>query len=43
MIFAEDSEEDDEFEQYPDCQKELLKVALDVIENWDNYIELPDK
>lgn len=43
LSIAEDSEEDDDFSEYPDWQQESLKDALDVIVNEDNYIELPDK
>lgn len=40
---AEDSEEDDDFSQYPDWQREAIQEALDIDLNWENYIELPDK
>ena len=43
LSIAEDSEEDDDFSKYPDWQQESLKEALDVIINWENYKELPDK
>lgn len=43
LSIAEDSEEDDDFSEYPEWQQESLKDALDVIVNEDNYIELPDK
>jgi hypothetical protein len=43
LSIAEDSEEDDDFSEYPEWQQESLKDALDVIDNEDNYIELPDK
>jgi hypothetical protein len=42
---AEDSEEDDDFLEYPDWQRESIDAAIDVLINWGNgkYIELPDK
>lgn len=43
LSIAEESEEDDDFSEYPDWQQDSIKSALDVIENWENYIELPDK
>ena len=43
LSLAEDSEEDDDFSEYPDWHQESLKEALDVIINWENYEELPDK
>jgi len=43
LSIAEESEEDDDFSEYPDWQRASIKDALDVIENWTNYIELPDK
>ncbi len=33
----------EDFSCYPDWQQDSIKEALDVIENWDGYIELPDK
>ena len=43
LSIAEESEEDDDFSEYPNWQQESIKDALDVIVNGDNYIELPDK
>ena len=40
---AEESEEEDDFSQYPDWQQDSIKEALDVLLNWDDYVELPDK
>lgn len=40
---AEESEEDDDFSQYTDWQQDSIKEALDVLLNWDDYVELPDK
>lgn len=43
LSIAEESEEDDDFSKYPNWQQDSIKDALDVIVNWGNYIELPDK
>jgi hypothetical protein len=43
LSIAEESEEEDDFSQYPDWQRESILEALDVIENWEKYIELPSK
>ena len=43
LSIAEESEEDDDFLECPDWQQDSIKDALDVIVNWENYIELPDK
>ncbi|MEG3068307.1 MAG: hypothetical protein RQM95_08855 [Syntrophaceticus schinkii] len=42
---AEESEEDDDFSNYPEWQRDSINDALDVLINWDSdkYIELPDK
>ncbi|WP_010249387.1 UPF0158 family protein [Acetivibrio cellulolyticus] len=43
MSIAEESEEDEDFSNYPEWQQDELKEALDVIVNWENYVELPSK
>lgn len=43
LSIAEDSEEDEDFSDYPQWQQDELKEALDVIVNWGNYVELPGK
>lgn len=43
LSIAEESEDGEDFSSYPDWQQDSIKEALDVIENWDNYIGLPDK
>jgi len=42
---AEESDENDDFAEYPDWQRDSINEALDVLMNWGNgkYIELPDK
>lgn len=42
---AEESDEDDDFSEYPDWQRDSINEALDVLMNWGSgkYIELPDK
>lgn len=43
LSIAEDSEEGDDFAKYPEWQRESIKEAIDVIENWEDYVELPDR
>lgn len=43
LSIAEESEEDDDFSEYQDWQRDSIMDALDVLDNWENYIELPDK
>ncbi len=45
LDIAEDSEEDDDFLEYPDWQRESIDAAIDVLINWcsGKYIELPSK
>jgi hypothetical protein len=43
LSIAEESEEGDDFSQYPAWQRESILQALDVVENWDKYVELPTK
>ncbi|MCQ1528301.1 UPF0158 family protein [Lutispora saccharofermentans] len=43
LSIAEESEEADDFLQYPDWQREAIRDALDIILNWNKYVELPDK
>lgn len=43
LSIAEESEEDDDFSQYPEWQRDSIKEAMDIIRNWDNYVELPDR
>lgn len=37
------AEDDESFDHLPDWQQEDRKVAIDVVENFENYIELPTK
>lgn len=37
---AEDCEEDD-LADYPEWQRDSIEAAIDVEENWDNYLRLP--
>lgn len=43
LSIAEESDEEDDFSQYPDWQKQSIKESLDIVYNWDKYVELPDK
>lgn len=40
---AEDSEEDDDFSEYLDWEQDAIREAVTVLENWGDYVELPDK
>lgn len=37
------AEEDEPFDNLYDWQKENIKMAIDILENFENYIELPTK
>lgn len=37
------AEEEESFDQLPDWQQENIKIAIDIFENFNNYIELPTK
>ena len=37
------AEDDEPFNHLPDWQQENLRIANDVVENFENYIELPTK
>ncbi|GIN56024.1 hypothetical protein J8TS2_03430 [Lederbergia ruris] len=37
------AEEDEPIDHLPDWQQEDLKIAIDVVENFENYVELPTK
>ncbi|KUK64792.1 MAG: hypothetical protein XD84_1141 [Desulfotomaculum sp. 46_80] len=43
MAIAEDSEEDDDFSKYLGWEQDAIREALTVLDNWDDYIELPDE
>ena len=34
---------EDDIGQYEDWEQESIKEAIEIIENWNDYIELPDK
>ncbi|MEW6625142.1 hypothetical protein P378_12105 [Desulforamulus profundi] len=40
---AEELDEEDDFSEYKEWEREAIEEAIDIIENWDDYIELPDK
>ena len=40
---AEDCDVDEQLEDYPEWQRDAIQAAIDVEENWDNYIALPTK
>lgn len=33
----------DDLEDYPEWQRDVIEAAIDIEENWDNYISLPTK
>lgn len=43
LNIAEELDENDDISSYPDWEQDEIKVAIDVFENWDNYVNLPDK
>ncbi|AGL00541.1 UPF0158 family protein [Desulfoscipio gibsoniae] len=43
LAIAEESGEEDDFSENSDWEQEAIKEAIDIIDNWDDYIELPDK
>ncbi|MCL6638120.1 MAG: hypothetical protein K6T80_00375 [Firmicutes bacterium] len=43
LSIAEESGEDEDFGEYPEWQGESIKKAINIIENWKDYIELPDR
>jgi len=43
LSIAEESEEGDDFNEYPEWQRESINEAIDIIENWEDYITLPDR
>jgi len=43
LSIAEESEEGDDFNEYPEWQRESIKEAIEIIENWEDYIALPDR
>jgi hypothetical protein len=42
MGIAEDYD-DDGLENYPEWQQDEIEAAIGIIENWDNYLELPTR
>lgn len=43
LNIAEELEENDDLSSYSDWEQEEIKVAMDVMENWEDYIGLPNK
>ena len=43
LSIAEESEDDDEFTEYEDWEQDAIREAVAVVENWGDYVELPDK
>lgn len=43
LSIAEESEENEDFSSYQDWEQDSIMKALMILENWNDYIELPDK
>jgi len=43
LSIAEESEDDDDFSEYQDWEQDAIREAVDMVENWGDYVELPDK
>ena len=43
LVIAEEWDEEDDLGEYDDWEQEAIKEATDIIDNWDDYIKLPDK
>lgn len=43
MGIAEESEEDDDFSAYQDWEQDSIRDAMAVLDNWSDYVELPDQ
>jgi len=43
LAIAEELDEEDDIGEYADWEQESIKEAIDIIENWHDYIKLPDK
>ena len=43
LSIAEESEDDDDLGEYQDWEQDAIWEAVAVLENWGDYVELPDK
>ncbi|EGW39235.1 hypothetical protein [Desulfosporosinus sp. OT] len=43
LSIAEESEDDNDFSEYEDWEQDAIREAVDVVENWNDYVELPDR
>ncbi|SPF56267.1 conserved hypothetical protein [Candidatus Desulfosporosinus infrequens] len=43
LSIAEESEDDDDFSEYEDWEQAAIREAVDMVENWGDYVELPDQ
>jgi hypothetical protein len=43
LSIAEESDEDDDFGEYEDWEQDAIREASDLVENWGDYVELPDR
>jgi Uncharacterised protein family (UPF0158). len=43
LSIAEESEDDDDFSEYEDWEQDSIRDAITILENWSDFVELPDK
>ena len=43
LSIAEESGDDDDFSEYKDWEQDAIREAVDLVENWGDYVELPDR
>ena len=43
LSVVEDLESDDELEEYSDWERDMIREAVDMLSNWDDYVELPSQ
>ncbi|WP_432409232.1 UPF0158 family protein [Wukongibacter sp. M2B1] len=43
LNIAEELNENDDISIYSDWEQDEIRVAIDVFENWDDYVSIPDK
>jgi len=43
LNIAEELDENDDIYSYSDWEQDEIKAAIDVFDNWDDYVNLPDK
>ena len=43
LSIAEESGDDDDFSEYKDWEQDAIREAVEMVENWVDYVELPDR